>query len=302
MKSLLKPAILAFSGAALFASPAMAAISLGAGDLAVAFYQVNGSGVVQPNTFVFDLGSSSLFRENTLGGSVSVSTVNSGITSSNIGSQLVSAFGANWANDSTVRWMVVGGVGASDALTGGDPARTSYISRGRASLDAYSTGPGTTIPTISSTNRGFLGNSITGFFNGTNSASQTVGANLDGVTIGTSNVNSAEDFVPPATLGLYFGQGIDPTQTFNAGLVGDNNIEGALDIYRFLHSTTGADLTAGQSGGNAATGTGQFIGTLTIDSSGNLAIGAIPEPSTSLLLGVLGTLGLVRRKRVSARL
>lgn len=283
----------------MLASPAMAAISVGSGSLAVAFYQTNSSGVVQPNTFVFDLGSAGLFRENSLTTDVSVSTVNGGIASANIGTQLAAAFGANWANDSSVRWMVVGTVGAIDATTNGDPARTSYISRSRSSLPAYATGPGTTIPTISSTNRGVLSNNISAFYNGINGATQTTGVNANGVQIPISSVNSVDDFF---VNGTYFGQGIDPRQTLGAGLIGDNNIEGALDIYRFLHTTDGADLTAGLSNGDAVAGAGQFIGTLTLDSDGNLAVGAIPEPSSVLVLGVLGTLGLVRRKRSTASL
>ena len=300
MKSVFKPALLLLSGAAIFASPVMAAISLEAGSLAVAFYQTNAAGtVVQPNTFVFDLGQSSIFRENTING-VSISTVNGGLASNNIGAQLQTAFGANWANDTVnpVRWMVVGLVASTDPLTSGDPARTTYLSRSRSALSDGATSVGTTIPSISQTNRGNLSTALSGFFTGTNNASQTVGTNADGVQIATSAINSVEDYMPPATLGLFFGQGVDPRQTFAAGLITDSSYaEGALDIYRVLHTATGADLTSGMSAGDAAVGAGQFVGTLLIDGSGNLSVGAIPEPSSTLLLGVLGTLGLVRRKR-----
>ncbi len=301
MKSTFKNALLACTGVALFASPAKAAISLEAGSLAIAFYQTNAAGTVNgSNTFVFDLGQSSLFRENTLTGGVSVSTVNGSLASDNIGAQLVNAFGVNWANDTTnpVRWMVVGLVGSADSTTNGDPARTTYLSRSRSSLADGATGPGTTIAAISSGNRGTLSTQIGSFFTGTNNATQTTGVNTDGVQVATNQVNSIEDFMPPTTTGLYFGQGIDIRQTFGAGLITDSsNAEGALDIYRVLHSATGADPTAGLSSGNATVGAGQFIGTLTIDGTGKLAIGAVPEPSSALLLGVLGTLGLVRRKR-----
>ncbi|RYD23330.1 MAG: hypothetical protein EOP87_26585, partial [Verrucomicrobiaceae bacterium] len=134
MKPSFKTALLAIAGAASLASPAMGAVSLESGSLAVAFYQVIG-GVVQNNTYTFDLGQASLYRENT-GYNVSVSTVNSGLGSSNIGADLTTAFGANWATDGTVRWMVVGNVGQSDPTVGGDPARTNYLSRGVSSLVA----------------------------------------------------------------------------------------------------------------------------------------------------------------------
>ncbi len=300
MKSVFKPALLLLSGAAIFASPVMAAISLEAGSLAVAFYQTNAAGtVVQPNTFVFDLGQSSIFRENTING-VSISTVNGGLASNNIGAQLTATFGSDWANSGTVRWMVVGVVPSTAGIINGDPARTTYISRDRAALADSATGVGTTIPAISSGNRGFLSTKIGAFFSGTDGATQTVGANADGVQIATSAINSIEDFMPPTTTGLFFDQGVDPRQTLGTGLITDSTYaEGALDIYRVLHTATGADLTSGMSAGNAAVGAGQFVGTLTLDGSGNLAIGAVPEPSSTLLLGVLGTLGLVRRKRTA---
>ena len=172
MKSKLKIGFLALSSVAIFASPAMGAISLEPGSLAVAFYQTNAAAtVVQPNTFVFDLGQSSLFRENTING-ISVSTVNGGLASNNIGAQLTSAFGANWANDTVnpVRWMVVGLVPSTSATVSGDPARTTYISRDRAALADSATGVGTTIPTISSGNRGafraYVMAAFTGVING----------------------------------------------------------------------------------------------------------------------------------------
>ena len=302
MKSKYKSALLALSGVALFTSQAMASVTLEPGSLAVAFYQTNAGGnVAGSNTFVYDLGQSSLFRENTLTNGVSVSTVNSSLLSNNIGAQLQSAFGANWANDSTVRWMVVGVVGATDSLTNGDPTRTAYLSQGRSSLAEGATGPGTTVPTYSATNLGTLTTQLSGFFTATTAAIQITGANADGVQIGTSTINSVEDYMPNSdgTRLTYFGTGIDPRQTFNAGQITGSTVEGALDIYRVLYTTTNADLTSGLSSGNAAIKSGHFIGTLTIDGSGNLAIGAIPEPSSALLLGLCTLLGLTRRKRTA---
>ena len=301
MKLKMKIGLLALSGSALFVSHANGAVSLEAGSLAVAFYQTNAAGtVVQPNTFVYDLGQASIFRENTQSGGISVSTINGSLVSNNIGAQLSSAFGANWANDTVnpVRWTVIGVVPSTAGTISGDVARTTYLSRDRAALADYSSGVGTTIPTISTTNRGNLSTAAGSFFTATTGATQIMGTNADGVEIAASGINTIEDFMPPTTLGLFWGQGVDPRQTFGAGLITDSsNAEGALDIYRVLHSSSGADLTAGLGSGDAVVGAGQFIGTLTIDGAGNLAIGAIPEPSSSLLVGVLGTLGILRRRR-----
>lgn len=308
MKSLIKSVLLASAGT-LISSSAFGAVSLEAGNLAIAFYQVsrvdNGSGgttsVVQPNTYIFDLGAANLYRENTLG-NVSVSTINSGIASSNIAADLVAAFGAGWANDGTVSWAVIGVVGSTSPTTDGDPARTTYLSRGRSSLLDGVVGAGTTIPDISSSNRGALSTQLGAFFNATNSAAQTTGANAAGAIIPISATNSFDDYVPPGAAGTYFGQGVNPLQVLGSGtLDGGSNgqFEGILDIYRVLHSTNGADLTAGASPGDAIAGTGQYIGTLTLDSAGNLNFGAVPEPSTTMLAGLFGTFALCFRKRSS---
>jgi hypothetical protein len=289
MKPSFKSALFALAGAAFLATPAMGAVSLESGSLAVAFYQVIG-GVVQNNTYTFDLGQASLYRENTAF-NVSVSTVNSGLASSNIGADLSTAFGANWASSGTVRWMVVGNVGQSDATVGGDPARTSYLSRAASSIvNGQVT---TTIPSLSPTNRGILSNNIEPFFDSISGASQTVGANPAGAFVQKSVVNTVEDYLPPTT-STYFGVGINPYQTLGAGTIG--GYEGALDIYRILHDTADADLTAGYSGTEATAGAGQFIGTLVLSNDGNLSI--IPEPSAALL-GLAG-LGLCFRRRRTA--
>lgn len=285
MKPILQAAFLACAVAS--ALPATAAVSLESGSLAVAFYQVIG-GVVQNNTYTFDLGAASLYRENTAV-NVSVSTINPGLSSGNIGADLTAAFGANWANDGSVRWMVVGNVGQTDPTIGGDPARTSYLSRGITSVSGSGT---SAVPTVTSTNRGILSNNIEPFLDGITAATQTAGVNAAGVIVDKSAINSVEEFLPPATL-TYFGIGINPTQILGAGVLG-GDAAGALDLYRILHTTAGADLSAGLSGTDATLGDGQYIGTLVLSNDGNLSM--IPEPS-SLLLSAAGLALCFRRRR-----
>jgi hypothetical protein len=295
MKSKFKTTLLALTGVGLFANPAMAAVTTESGSLAVAFYQVIG-GVVQSNTYIYDLGQASNYRENTAIG-VSVSTISGGPANNNISGDLTAAFGANWANDGTVRWMVIGNVGSADPTVGGDPARTNYYSR---AVSTIQPGVSTTIPSISSTNRGILSNNLESVFD--NVVGETSGNNADGAIINIADPGTINEFLPPSTL-TYFGIGINPYQTLSAGTINNNTgsqvgpVEGALDIYRILHTTTDADLTAGLSSGNATVGQGQYIGTLVLTSSGGLYV--IPEPS-SALLGVAGALGLcLRRRRIS---
>lgn len=257
---------------------ASAATPLSPGDITIIFYSVDEERVVEPNTYVFNLGSGALFRENTHRG-VSVTTVNPAITSGNIGADLTNVFGLEWAEKGTVRWCAVGLVGSTHPLTNGDPSRTAYFSRPRTNLTPGAIGAGSTIADISSSNRGALTTRLIDYFNGTNAGitanTAIVGTNQFGLIIPTSNNNSPDEFFPSSTNGTYFGQGIDPRQTLASGVIaGGTGVEGALDIYRILHTTAGADLTAGQSTGDAAPGVGQFIGTLTLDASGNLKIGA----------------------------
>lgn len=287
MKFKIKSTFLALAGLGFLANPAMGAISIESGGLALAFYSTNAA---ETDTYVFDLGSGATFRENTATG-VPVTTVNSTLSSANIGTDLVNTFGANWYNDGTVRWMVVGTVKSTDPVTNGDPARTSYYSIGRNDLLVN-----TTISTFTPTGRGNLNTQITNFYEGVATATQTVGFNTDGSIIAESQIKTVDEYLPPTTL-TYFGTGIDPQQTFGVGSIAnsDGALEGALDLYRILHTTTtGVDLTAGLSSGDAVIGQGQYIGTLTLDSSGNLSI--IPEPS-SMMFGIAGVLGLCLRRR-----
>lgn len=284
MNPLIKQSLTAFAGLTLGVMPAYAAPNLASGDIAIAFYAVDGT-VVDPNTYVLNLGPAHLYRENTLT-DVPLTQINPGLASSNIGADLQATFGPDWAESGLVRWAVIGGVDQLSATISGDPARTGYISRARNTLATGVNGPGSTIANISSTNVAIFSTNISAFRVGTNDGIQGInddtsqaGANANGVILPTSNKRSFEKFVPPTVLGTHFGIGPSPLQTFSSGPVaGGTTSEGALDIYRLLHTTNGADLTVGASTGNAAVGRGQFIGTITIDSSGNLrmtSIGAI---------------------------
>lgn len=294
MRRTFKTSFLALAAAAVAASTARGAVSLESGSIALAFYQLTpgpGGGSFGPNTYIFDLGQASLYRENTAYG-VSVSTINSGIASSNIGADLSAAFGPNWANGGTVRWTVLGNIGDTDPTVGGDPARTSYISRGTDSISE------TIPPAVSSANGTGLNSDIKSLFAGVQNSPSA--DNADGTIIPISALRTVDEHVNPTTLGLYFTLGTDPTQSFQPGTFTDRDgsqLEGALDVYRLIHTTDGADLTAGYSAGDAVVRNGQYIGTFTIDSLGNLAV--IPEPSAALL-GILGAVGVCLLRRRNA--
>jgi len=296
MKFIIKSALLGLTGVALFANPAMAAVSLENSGLSIAFYTITGSGptaAIGPRTYVFNLGQAELYRENT-GYNVSVSTVNPSIASSNIGSDLVTAFGSNWASSGTVRWMVVGS-NASLGTVGGDPSKTSYYSVGRTTptlTSFFTSGSGMPISLLNSS-----GGRINDFKNGTQNVTSPISfptSNVSGAIVPITALVSVEDFVPPATGALYFNIGtVNLTQTlalntFNTGLAG------ALDIHRVIETQAGADLTAGYSSAEAQVRKGQYTTTLLLDTAGNLSV--IPEPSAALL-GVIGAACVAFRRR-----
>lgn len=262
-------------------SPLASATQFSSGELAVIFYSVNGT-VIEPNTYIFNLGRADLFRENTLRG-VSVTQINPAITSDNIGADLATAFGSDWAEQGTVRWAVVGTVPNGSPVINGDPNRTIYISRPRNSLTSGASGPATTINQISTIGIGGISNDVSVLYTGTNSAispppgsgyTSIPATNIRGTISPSSNPVNPSIFLPPST-STFFSHSIDPRQTFTGvPVAGGTGVSGALDIYRVLRFTDGADLTSGQSSGNAVVQEGQFIGTLTLDASGNLKIGA----------------------------
>lgn len=298
MKSLLKTTLFAISGAALFAIPA-AAVTTTNGDLLLAFYQTNAAGdTVQPNTYVLNLGQISIWRENTQA-FVSVSTVNPGIASSNIGPELLAAFGPDWATDGRVKWGIVGGLDQTTVgLVGGERQQSSYISRAASSADS---GPTSTQPLITGGPRNFLRNNIEAFRVGSNGTGSDIGNDSGALITIDTNLATFEDFLPPVNGTGQFGVGQDILGTFGVGTLG-GTVEGALDIWRMVGgsstadlNSSGTDLTSGFGSGDAVLGQGQYVGTITIDSLGNLAV--VPEPSSTLLFGILGTIGLSFRKR-----
>jgi hypothetical protein len=282
------------AGLILSSGASLASDNFQEGDLALAFYEVIG-GVVQSNTYVVNLGQASLYRENTQN-NVSISTVNPGIASSNIAADLSATFGSDWADSGTVYWLVIGGVsggGTPDPYfpgtqpTNGDPARTTYFSKARTSLDSNATAKGTTVSgTLSPTNRGIFSNAVIPFLTGCSwgidayqSNTSTSGANLAAAILPISNLNTVDEYLPPATL-TFFGVSAtyDPRQALNNGqITGTAGVEGALDMYRIINTATGADLTAGASTGNASAGVAQFIGTLSLATNGDLKISGIPS-------------------------
>lgn len=264
-------ALAATGGFFLSLSMISSAVETEEGDLLIGFYEVDSLNTVGPDTYVVNLGPAALYRENTVG-NVPVSSIpGTPMTNANIGADLVTAFGEDWAERGSVRWCIVGGL--SQSYTGpdnGDSTRTSYM--GLPVSQFVASGPGSVAPAVSASPRGTLSNQIRAFRSAQHNAG-TPGVNARGAIVPTSVPSSLEEYLPPATA-AQFGLGMEFRGTFDEGkLQGSNTLEGALDVWRLLNNTTGTDLTSGMSTGNAVLGTGQYIATFTIDADGNLRIG-----------------------------
>lgn len=239
------------------------------GDLLMGFYEISESGTsVSQDTYVLNLGQASVWRE--------TETVPTLVT--NIKTDLDATF-PGWAENSRLRMAVVGTVIDTTASPlSGDPARTVYFSRGATTF----TDNATETFSLSTNQMGAVSTQIKGFSGAMNG--QASASNPNGAIVSTSENLNFSSFLPPAST-THFGISINPFAAFGTGTIGSTDtyqVEAAVDVYRLLFSTTGADLTAGQTPGDAVARTGQYIGTFTIDSAGNVRIDA-PEPVAGTL-------------------
>jgi len=261
-------------------APVMAqTMTVSRGDLLLSFYQDTGSGTYGTNTYVFNLGSAAAWRENT----ISLNLI------ANIGADLTTAFGQDWATDSTIRMGLIGGYTGT-----GDPLRTIYTSQGLTSFDPGST----SAPTLGG-NRGTVANNEATYLDAVNGKPLNGGINGAIITSGTIN-SYTQSYLGAGN----FGGSVNPNTAFTGSSIGIGTggyeITAGLDLYRILNTTSGADLTAGLSSGNAAVGAGQYIGTFTLDADGNLRLDApqaIPEPSTYALIAIALVAFVVFRRR-----
>ena len=270
--------LLAFCGSAMGAG-----IQNTNGDLVIGFYQVDENGIIGSNTYIFNLGPVSKYRENTQK-NVSVTAVNTDIADANIAADLTTAFGPEWAENGTVRWLIVGGFGQAElgVVNGDTTPGTTYISRPVSAFNAN--GPASPQPEINGGNRNYLRTGIEGFLNSNNGVG-TAGSNPRGAIIPTTSTGNLTVFINSAT-GEQFGINQELRQTFGPGVVnGTADSEGVLDLWRMIHSTSTAalnatpdvDFTSGFGTGNVVLGKGQYCGTITLDINGELKIGATAD-------------------------
>ena len=279
MKSKFKRTLFSGLTGAMLLTTAASAVDTSNGDIYLGFYQVDGNDLVGPNTYFFNLGPASAIRENTQN-NVLISAVVPAIANANIAADLEAAFGPGWADDGTVFWGIVGGLNQTTiGLVGGDTQGTSYVSRPVSTFVAA--GATSPQPLVTGGPRNTLRNNIEAYQVAHDNIG-TPGANSRGAIRASGGIDTFDTLLPPtSTGGAQFGIGQEIRQRFDAGVVpGSESLEGALDVWRLIGGTStanvnasGADFTSGFGSGNAVLGQGQFCGTITLGSDGNIRVG-----------------------------
>lgn len=271
-------ALVAIGGMSLLSPRASAAVNFIAGDLLMGFQATGGVGA--GNTYVYNVGQASNFRDNPSVGFLA-----------NVNTDLSATFGANWFTRTDLYWAV-GGVrtnatfGAdSTSIVNGDPARAIYASKESDGIGTSSAHASLAVATINTTATRMMDSQL-GFrtTNGTTPRDATGSSAGNGVVQGTGDINSWSSRVPvgsapwttmPLSVNGNFGTG---TATAN------------LDLYRALSNTSASGVTE-----PTAAGVFTYQTTFTIDDLGNIS--AVPEPSTTMLGGLIAAAGLLRRRR-----
>lgn len=231
----------------------------------------------------------------------------------NIGTDLAATYGATWYNRTDLSFGIAGvftniSNGNGGANNNGDPGQTLYFSKSRLVSGTVgsaesSVEPGYTNSNLATASGQMLSLGATGY------AAATASSNNSKVAIVSSGGTSSWSTYTSPGSGLDFGVIDGVEQNFAAGswesgtFGSVSNVEGALDLYRYLQTTTGASPTG-------AAKEGLYLNSIVIDQSGNLSAivnsAAVPEPSTFAMAGIAAIAAIAagfaayRRKKVSA--
>jgi len=255
-----------------------------AGDLILGFHQVGAS-----NDLEVDLGQASTFINAAAGstfnvqfGLIPTGQLNAGNAVFDLNSDLTSVFGSSWNNNSQtnlVRW----GIAGTDAST-------------KVFLTFAEATPGTLVTPVSNgAGWGFVGSNFTSIKNKINNnlglgiggyQSQPTTNNSNVATIQSAGVfgsgNNAWQGFQDNSNGLAFGSGRIVEQPLSGSYNGPTN--STLDLFQ-LPNTNSA---------------GTYVGSFSLNNSGQLQFSNVPEPSTLLVL-TTGAAFLALRRRRSVR-
>lgn len=244
------------------------------GDLLLGFKKAGVSTDV-----VINIGQASLYRDATSDFSVSVG---------NLGTLLSNNFGANWYNDSSLQWAVVGNPANSGSDFNGDTSGTIYASKEQTTIDTQSS-----LYNVNAANRGLAATrmqTLQGQFDNQTAASGNAFATIwDNSVQNAAEADWTDTMTGLGRTNLAFGV-FQPVQIQGQDATGIDYPGTALDLYRLLAGSAGTtDVT--------------YEGTFRIDSTGAVTFGltpgiaAVPEPSRALLLAFGLALPLLRRRR-----
>lgn len=208
-----------------------------------------------------------------------------------IGSELETAFGANWASDTGLYAGAAGVWGTSNtntiALQNGDPHRTLYITRGRNAPGTIGT-PDSTGWDLSLAGNSAMTTASTGI-QSQNLVLETQYTTAIAVSpVSTSQIDDQNPFTAPGIQAPSMSSSLDggiqqPGSATVFGAMGPaGSVEFALDLYRIVAINT----VSGQVAGDPRVGS--FEGTITVDSSGLvsfLAQPTLPSPEIDISAG-----------------
>jgi hypothetical protein len=274
-QSILSKMALTLLGVCLLSAPARATLTYNPGDIFIGFFATGGTGATLD--YIVNLGQASQYTTGTAAFNLSTS---------GIGADLTTAFGAGWSTRSDLYWGLFG-VDFNTHGDAGTPRQTLYASNAELTL-------GTQATAFNRATAGVQGNVGTSMNNV--ATAYTFGNNAPGSDHPTTNpVGLIQAVGDPNSYGGT--QSVDSLTSFGAGT---SLIGGGWNTFENGAATQAADLfkLAPKVGGGTQPGT--YQGTFTINgTSGAISFQPtpVPEPSTyGLMIGAAAILLVVVRK------